>query len=53
MSTSVTSVEDTPQIFSRNVEYDTTVGSRTFGQLLRAVATTGQAIRYQYNDKDL
>ncbi len=52
-STSLTSVEDTPLTLSSRTEYDITAGSRTFGQPLRAVTTSGQVIRYQYNDKGL
>lgn len=52
--TTVTSLSggDTQTLSSRT-EYDTVVGSRTFGRTLRAVTTSGQAIRYQYDNKGL
>ena len=54
LSTTYTSHEESnPLTLFSNTEYDTTAGSRTFGKPLRAVTTSGQAIRYQYNDKGL
>ena len=53
-ATTVTSLSGgETQTLSSRTEYDTAVGSRTFGRTLRAVTTSGQAIRYQYDNKGL
>ena len=53
-ATTVTSLSGgETQTLSSRTEYNTAVGSRTFGRALRAVTTSGQAIRYQYNNKGL